>query len=268
MASPERGQTGDRDPVPVAILAGGLGTRLRAVTGDRVPKPLVEVAGRPFLEYLLDQVSAAGFRDVCLLTGHGAEAIRARIGDGERWHLRIGYSQETTPMGTGGALRLAVGQLAAPRLLVMNGDSFLDASPTRLVEAHAAMNDARGILATLALVRVADASRFGSVTLGPDGGVTAFREKGDALGPGLVSAGVYVIEREMIDIIPAGRPISLERDIWPRYCDGRLSGVEVEGAFADIGTPRSLAALRARPGPLVAASRRTADPVIRSPTGR
>lgn len=233
--------------LPAWILAGGLGTRLRDVVGDELPKSLVEVDGRPFVDHLLAWLAAQGCRDVCLLTGHGADALVDHVGDGSRWGLAVSYSREREPLGTGGALRHALPLLRGPRTLVLNGDSFVDVALEHLVRSHLEARGARGVLATLVLVRVEDTSRFGSVTLAGDGTIAAFREKSAARGAGFVSAGIYLVEGELIERIPAGRPVSLEREVWPVLLDGRLLGLPVERPFTDLGTPESLQALRADP---------------------
>jgi NDP-sugar pyrophosphorylase family protein len=237
--------------VAALILAGGLGTRLRPVIGEDLPKSLVDVAGRPFIDGLLSQLARQGIRDVYLLVGHGADAMRAHVGDGARWELRVRYSQEREPLGTGGALRHALPKLTGARFVVMNGDSFVEVALPAVVDAHDRAHRDLGVLATLVLVREEDTERFGSVELGPEGRITAFREKASARGPGLVSAGVYVMERAAIASIPPGRAVSLEREVWPSLIDGGLAGHVVRGAFADLGTPRSLEALRSEPDRLL-----------------
>ena len=217
-----------------AILCGGLGTRLRPVAGD-TPKALVEIAGAPFLDRLLAQLAASGLRDVVLCTGVGADSVAAHCGDGSRWGLEIRISREDTPLGTGGALGLARGLIASSPFLVLNGDSFVEADFRSLLSFHAA----RGAEATLLLVRVPDRSRFGSVRLADGSRIAAFEEKGLA-GPGLVNAGVYALSRTVLEAIPAGRPVSLESEVFPSLVGGALFGFETEARFIDIGTPESL----------------------------
>ena len=105
--------------------------------------------------------------------------------------------------------------------------------------------------ATLALTPREDASRFGAVTLADDGAIVAFREKDPEPAPGLVSAGIYVLERSVLESIPPDRPVSLEREVWPALLDGRLRGLPMTGAFTDMGVPDAFAALQADPSPLV-----------------
>jgi D-glycero-alpha-D-manno-heptose 1-phosphate guanylyltransferase len=230
------------------ILAGGLGTRLRSVIGADLPKPMATFAGRPFLSWLVLQLRREGIRDLWLLTGHGASVVQTYFGTGDAHGVRLRYSVDPSPLGTGGALRHVLPKLEGDRFLVTNGDSFLSAPLRPLLDAHAGGTAA----ATLALVAHPDAGRFGSVDLGPDGAIRAFREKDPAGGPGIISAGIYVVERHVLDAIPAGRPVSLEREVWPALTAGRLRGVVLDGAFTDMGIPEAFAALQADPSPLVA----------------
>jgi NDP-sugar pyrophosphorylase family protein len=242
------------------ILVGGLGTRLRAVLGPALPKPMAPVGGPPFLAYLLGQLRRHGLGEVWLLTGFGAASVEGYFGTGDGWDLTIGYSVEPEPLGTGGALRHVLPRLSGERFLVMNGDSFLGAPLDLLVRAHERARAATpATLASLALARVDDARRFGSVERAPDGRVTGFREKTPPAGfaapasstvdpdakaaAALINAGVYVVERALIESLAPRGPVSLERDVFPTLTDGRLHGVELAGPFMDIGLPESYAAI-------------------------
>jgi len=218
-----------------AVLAGGLGTRLRPAVGDR-PKVLAPVAGRPFVAHLLDRLDAAGVRRVVLLTGHRAGEVRARLGT-RHGGMGLAYSEEPAPLGTGGALRLAWPHLDAPTVLLLNGDSYCGLN----VKALTAFHRRRGAGVSMALVRVDDAGRFGRVrTAG--GRVTAFAEKQGPGLPGWINAGVYLIGRGLVESIPAGRPVSLERKLLPAWvAQGRVFAHRSAGPFLDIGTPGSYA---------------------------
>lgn len=238
-------------PLPAFVLAGGLGLRLRPVTGA-APKSLASVGGRPFLEYVLDHLATTGIRDVTLCTGHGATAIAAAIGAGERFGLRVRYSPEPEPLGTAGAIRLAFDRTGVDRALVLNGDSFFDIELGALAAAHARL----GGLVTFALREVPDSDRYGTVALDADGTVLAFREKG-AAGPGLINAGTYVLERSALDTVVPGTAVSLERDVFPRLVDAgrrdrarRIAGVPFDGYFIDIGVPEDHARADRDPSPL------------------
>jgi NDP-sugar pyrophosphorylase family protein len=219
----------------VAILAGGFGTRLLPVVSDR-PKALAEIHGRPFLAYLLDQLSNAGSSRVVLCTGHRGEQIEQAFGERYR-NLQILYSRETRPLGTGGALRLALPYLLSDPVLVMNGDSFCATGLTSFWDWHAT----RGSQATMLLADVPKTERYGSVKIDHDGAVTEFTEKKKG-GSGSINAGVYLLSRQIIDSIPEGTVVSLEHDIFPALMSHGLYGYQERGRFLDIGTPEDFAA--------------------------
>jgi NDP-sugar pyrophosphorylase family protein len=235
--------------LPVAILAGGLGTRLRPALPDR-PKALAPIGDRTFLERQIALLRDRGARRFVLCVGWEAERIEAALGDGGRLGVAIEYSAEGPQLlGTGGALRLA-----APRLggtaLVVNGDTWLDTDYGALVARHREEHAAAGALATLAVTRTGDRARSGTVLLDAAARrVVAFREK-DPAGEGWVSAGTYVIEPALVASLPADEPRSLEREVFPAaLAAGRvLAALAVTDPFFDIGTPETLAAFRARAG--------------------
>jgi D-glycero-alpha-D-manno-heptose 1-phosphate guanylyltransferase len=222
--------------IPVAILAGGLGTRLRAAIGER-PKVVAEVNGRPFLAHLLDQVARFGFRDVILCVGWQADAVEAALG-ASHGPLRLRYSREPEPLGTAGALRLALPLLAGPEVMVLNGDSFCDAD----LAAAWAWHRAQHAPATLVLVEMADTSRYGRVEVAPSGAICRFVEKQDGGTKGWINAGIYLLARNRIESIAPGRALSLERDVLPGWVDAGLMGHCVQARFIDIGTPQSYSA--------------------------
>ena len=237
----------DLRDVTAVILAGGLGTRLRPVVADR-PKVLAEVHGRPFLAFLLDQLAAAGIRDVVLCIGYRGEQVRAAFGEAYG-ALRLRYSQESRLLGTAGALRLALPLLHSDPVLVMNGDSFCEADLASFTRWHRR----RGAAATLLLARVPDTGRYGRVELDAEGRVLRFEEKGSPGGPGWVNAGVYLLSRRLLSTIPAGRPVSLEREVFPAWIGRGLYGHRSTGRFLDIGTPEAYATAEAFFAPEVVA---------------
>jgi NDP-sugar pyrophosphorylase family protein len=220
--------------VTAAIFAGGLGTRLRASVADR-PKVLAEVSGRPFLAHLLDQLEAAGVRDAVLCTGYLGEQIEAAFG-AAHGTVRLRYSRESEPLGTGGALRLAAPLFESDPVLVLNGDSYCGADLAALRARHTAS----GAEGTILLTHVPDAGRYGRVLLGAGGVVEAFREKSSSE-PGWINAGLYLLSRRLIESIPVEGAVSLEQDILPAWVSRGLSGHPAEGRFIDIGTPESYA---------------------------
>jgi mannose-1-phosphate guanylyltransferase len=214
------------------ILAGGSGTRLRPLT-SRVAKPVVTLVDRPFIVYMLDWLRRHAITDVILCCGFQADGVAAVLGDGSRYGVRLRYVAESEPLGTGGPLALA-GELLDERFLVCNGDILTDIDLSAQIAAH----ERSGAVATLALVEVADASAYGLVRCAPDGAVLAFVEK--PAGPvedALISAGAYVLERSVLDLIPAGREVSIEREVWPSLIGAGLYGHRAEGYWLDIGTP-------------------------------
>ena len=224
----------ERKPLEAMILVGGKGTRLQNMVSDR-PKPLAEVAGRPFVEWLVIALQAQGVRRLIFCTGYMSEVIEAHFGDGRQWGMEILYSRDPIPLGTAGAIRYALGQVRSDRFLVRNGDSYCRVNVSSLEEAHVA----RGACASLWLVPVDDCRRYGWVEIGEDGAVQAFHEKPSEKHDGLISAGVYLLEREVVESIPEGLSISIETDFFPRLIGNGLYAVVGKGPFLDIGIPEA-----------------------------
>lgn len=221
------------DQVDALILAGGLGTRLRPVVSDR-PKALAEVAGRPFLDVLLDRLAAAGVRRCVLSLGHLAAAVQAQVA--HRTAPDCVCVVEPQPLGTGGALRFCLSALRSEHVLAMNGDSVVDLDFSAFLAFH--LNHGEAL--SMACVARDDRSASGGVSLDAHGVLTQFDEKRADLGPGLINAGVYLMRREVIAAIPEGEAVSLEREVFPAYL-GRARGFVASGGFLDIGTPETFA---------------------------
>jgi nucleoside-diphosphate-sugar epimerase/dTDP-glucose pyrophosphorylase len=221
------------------VLAGGLGTRLRATVSDR-PKVLAEVRGRPFLAHLLDRLCAAGVGEIVISIGYRGADVRAAFGTAYRGRP-LRYAEEPSPLGTAGALRALLPELDSDPMLVLNGDSWCEVDLAELWRWHAT----RGANATLCLTHVADTRRFGRVAVNEHGGIEGFVEKGDALEAGWINAGVYVFSQAVLGVIPPGRPVSLEREILPAWIGRGLYGMRVAGRFIDIGTADSYRAAQA-----------------------
>jgi D-glycero-alpha-D-manno-heptose 1-phosphate guanylyltransferase len=219
--------------ITAAILAGGLGTRLRPVIPDR-PKVLAKVGGRPFIVYLLDQLAAAGIQDVVLCTGYLGDRVKEVLGE-SHGPLSLIYSQDPSPLGTGGALRLALPIFLADQVLILNGDSFCDAN----LRALALIHRLRKAKATILLVEVSDTGRFGWVEVDAAGAVRGFLEKGRKRGPGWINGGIYLIERSLLQTIPPDQRVSLEQESFPAWVGQGLYGFRSHGRFFDIGTPES-----------------------------
>jgi D-glycero-alpha-D-manno-heptose 1-phosphate guanylyltransferase len=222
------------------ILAGGFGTRLRPVVNDR-PKVLAEVAGRPFLEYLFEQLTRAGMQQVIISTGYLGGQIQDRYGS-SYGDVSLAYAHETSPLGTGGALRLAAEQAHGSRVLALNGDSFVGLDLERFYSAH---RDAFLLMpregASVALVRVEETSRYGRVEFSNTRRIREFKEKQASSGAGWINAGVYLIPRQQLLELPPVKEISLEREVFPAWiAKGELAAFPAEAAtFIDIGTPES-----------------------------
>jgi NDP-sugar pyrophosphorylase family protein len=214
----------------VAILAGGLGTRLRPLT-EKCPKPLVEVGGRPFLEWQLLDLKRQGFRRVVLLVAYLGEMIEARFGDGAALGLRIDYSYEPEPLGTGGALRLALPKLDQAFVL-LNGDSFLRAPLAAMARALDADADALAVVSTY--------DRREPVPVIPnlrvDGNRVLAYEKDAGLAKGfsVIDSGAYVLRRELLADAPLGK-FQLEALWQGAIAGGRLRAFPVAERFYDIG---------------------------------
>lgn len=216
----------------VAILVGGLGTRLRGVVSG-LPKAMAPVAGRPFLEHQVLGLKERGFTRILLLVGYLANPIIEYFGDGSSLGVEISYSKEPEQLGTAGALKNAEESLDET-LLLLNGDTHLELDYDRFIGFH----QKNRALITIALLQVEDASRYGSVGLDVDGKVMAFSEKSGGA-PGLINGGAYVMERQVLASIEPARPISLEKEVIPALIGRSASvyGFVSGGRFIDIGTP-------------------------------
>jgi mannose-1-phosphate guanylyltransferase len=215
------------------ILVGGEGTRLRPLTVT-VPKPVLPLVDRPFLAHMLEWVRRHGVDDVIMSCGFLATSVRNVLGDGSQFGLRLRFVEEPEPRGTAGALKYAE-DLLDDRFLMLNGDVLTDIDLTAQVAQH----EATGAVGTLALVPVEDPSAYGLVRLHEDRSVKEFVEKptADSIDTNLISAGAYVLERRVLDLIPPDRNVSIEREIWPRLVGEGLFAYAAEAYWLDIGTP-------------------------------
>ena len=215
------------------ILVGGEGTRLRPLTST-VPKPVVPLVDRPFISFMLEWLRQHGIDDVIMSCGFLATSVRNVLGDGSELGIRLRFVEEPDPRGTAGALKFAESMLDE-RFLMLNGDVLTDID----LSAQIAQHEATGATATLALVPVADPSNYGLVHVNDDRSVRDFLEKPspDAIDTNLISAGAYVLERSILDLVPAERNVSIEREIWPRLVGNGLYAFSSESYWLDIGTP-------------------------------
>jgi NDP-sugar pyrophosphorylase family protein len=221
--------------VQAVILAGGLGTRLRPLTLER-PKPVVPLLNVPFLSYQLGLLGAHGVRDVILSVSHRPEAIRAIMARERLGAVRLRDVVETDPLGTAGGVRNAA-DLVDGRVVVLNGDVLTDLDLGAMLQAH----EARGAAASIYLTPVENPTAYGLVDLEPDGRVHRFLEKPgwDEVTTNTINAGVYVLERELLDWIPKGVPYSMEREFFPLLLERGVAfyGFVSPGYWLDIGTP-------------------------------
>src|SRR5215210_5502879 len=215
------------------ILVGGEGTRLRPLTST-VPKTVVPLVDRPLIVYMLEWLRRHGVDDVIMSCGFLATSVRNVLGDGSQLGLRLRFVEEPEPRGTAGALKYAE-DLLAERFLMLNGDVLTDMDLTAQVAQH----EATGAVGTLALVPVADPSAYGLVRIHEDNAVKGFLEKpsADQIDTNLISAGAYVLERSVLDMIEPDKNVSIEREIWPRLVGHGLFGFAAEAYWLDIGTP-------------------------------
>lgn len=215
------------------ILVGGQGTRLRPLTST-VPKPVVQLVDRPFMTFMLEWLRGHGIDDVIMSCGFLADSVRDVLGDGSGLGIRLRFVEEPEPLGTAGALKLAEPMLEE-RFLMLNGDVLTDIDLSSQIAQH----ERTGARATLALVPVEDPSAYGVVILEQDRSVRDFVEKP---APGevdsrLISAGAYVLEREILELVAPDRNVSIEREVWPRLVGNGLYGFPSDSYWLDIGTP-------------------------------
>ncbi len=218
------------------VLVGGEGTRLRPLT-ETVPKPALTLVDRPFLAYMIEWLAGHGVDEVVLACGFLPDVLReALAGEEERAGVSISYVVEPERRGTAGAIRFAADELGdrlEDRFLALNGDVLTDLDLTALLRAH----EERGARATLGLHPVEDSSAYGLVRSDESGVVLEFLEKTGEQAPGEINAGMYALERSVLNLIPPGEEVSIERDVFPRLVGEGLHGLRLDGYWMDIGTP-------------------------------
>jgi NDP-sugar pyrophosphorylase family protein len=223
--------------VQAVVLVGGEGTRLRPLTLE-TPKPMVPVMNMPFLERTLRRLKAAGIDDVILPAGYLPEAITSYFGDGSSLGLRLRYVIEETPLGTAGALKNVAQYIDGP-FFVLNGDILTSLDLRAMLDYHRR----KGGIGTLHLIRVQDPSAFGCVVHDATGKVGTFVEKPkrEEAPTNEINAGTYLLEREVLDLIPAGRPVSIERETFPAIIAGArpLYAYTTDDYWIDLGKPEA-----------------------------
>ncbi|WP_057349166.1 sugar phosphate nucleotidyltransferase [Mycobacterium tuberculosis] len=221
--------------VDAVVLVGGKGTRLRPLTLS-APKPMLPTAGLPFLTHLLSRIAAAGIEHVILGTSYKPAVFEAEFGDGSALGLQIEYVTEEHPLGTGGGIANVAGKLRNDTAMVFNGDVLSGGDLAQLLDFHRS-NRAD---VTLQLVRVGDPRAFGCVPTNEEDRVVAFLEKTEDPPTDQINAGCYVFERNVIDRIPQGREVSVEREVFPALLadgDCKIYGYVDASYWRDMGTP-------------------------------
>jgi len=220
----------------VAILAGGRGTRIRDLHPD-TPKPLIEVAGKPFLEWIIRYWARLGVQRFVVSAGYKFEAIRAYLDARRSDGVEIACVIENSPLGTGGAARYAAAAAIGDPIVVVNGDSIVAGDLATGLET---LNDP-SLDGMLFGIPVRDASRFGTIAVNACGHLTGFEEKRP--GPGLVNAGVYLFRRRLFDHFPDTTPLSMEFDVFPHLirAQARIGVSPLDASLLDIGIPETLA---------------------------
>ncbi len=216
------------------VLVGGEGTRLRPLT-DKVPKPAITLVDRPFLAYMVEWLGSHGVGEVVLACGFLPDRLREALGEGEHEGVKLTYVTEPERLGTAGAIRFAadaLGDRLEDRFFALNGDLLTELDLGALLRSH----EERGARATIGLHQVDDAAAFGLVVCDEAGVVLSFTEKTGIAEPGEVNAGAYVLERSVLDLIPAGRNVSIETEVFPRLVGEGLCGLPLDGYWMDIGT--------------------------------
>lgn len=215
------------------ILAGGFGTRLQSVVND-VPKPMAPINNIPFLNYVFDYLKFYQIEHVVLSTGYLAEKILDYYKE-EFNGIKISYTKEETPLGTGGGIRLAITKCTTTDVLVLNGDSFFDVD----INIHYSNHLLKQANCTLALRKVDNAARYGTIQLGDLNAIDAFKEKDSVEREGLINGGVYILNREIyLSKTEVNSAFSIEKDFYEkRIKELTIFGFEYNGYFIDIGIP-------------------------------
>jgi len=224
------------------ILAGGLGKRLRKVVRNK-PKSMAPVLGKPFLQYQIEQLKKYNIIEIVLCVGYLANQIKSYFQDGTKFGVNIRYAEEKNPLGTAGALKNARNYLEDEAFLVLNGDSYSGVDFLKFIQFH---REKKGE-GTILLTRVCQAEDYGLVKIDEHNRITRFFEKpGKTCSGSIINAGVYLLEPQVLNYIPEGRQISLEREIFPHLLKKKvpLFGYLTSDYFIDIGTPQKYAQIQ------------------------
>ena len=227
------------------LLCGGLGTRLRSVVSDR-PKPMADIAGKPFLHYLVKMLSESGVKHLIFALGYMGEQIEAYFKNGEDYGLSISYSYEDSPLGTGGAIRNALSKVSEENVLVLNADTYFHTDYENLLSQQLKPQ----AMMTIASRKIEDISRYGAILKDETGRILRWNEKmssdqAEVLRSGEINGGIYVMKKSLIEKIPEGKQ-SLENDCIPAWLKEGifLQALPSDGYFMDIGIPEDYAQFR------------------------
>lgn len=218
--------------IDVLILAGGLGTRLRAAIGEN-QKVMAEVEGEPFLKKIVDDLKKQGFRRFILCTGYQAATVEQYFSHYDEAVITIEFSEEKEPLGTGGAIKQAKALIHSDSFLVLNGDSFCKLDLKAFVEFHRSKKS----MVTFALVAPEEGKDYGQVILDEDQKICGFEEKVESKQGSFVNAGMYCFQKECLAQMPAQQKFALEYDCFPHWVEKNMYGFVIDRRFFDIGTP-------------------------------
>lgn len=211
------------------IMAGGYGTRLRPLT-NRIPKPMVPIIDKPLIGYLVEHLREQGIKDIILTLGYKPEVILDYLGDGKRYGVNIRYVIEREPLGTAGGVK-NVSDMLEDTFLVLSGDAFTNIEVDAMLDYHYV----KGGLLTMAVKKMDDVKEYGVVKLNENNKVVDFVEKPLVSREKCVNTGIYILEPEVLDIIPNNEKYDFARDLFPRIIDN-MYGYEMQGYWSDIGT--------------------------------
>ncbi|MDO9001702.1 MAG: nucleotidyltransferase family protein [Bacteroidota bacterium] len=215
------------------ILAGGFGTRLQSVISE-LPKPMAPINNEPFLNYQLNYLKHYGIKNVILSVGYLSEKIKEYYGSNFNG-LEIDYVVEETPLGTGGGIRLALEKCKDDSVLVLNGDSFFDVDLIKFFNLHKSKNS----INSLALRRVDNANRYGTIEINHENKIISFQEKSNSSKEGIINGGVYILNKKLyLQSTPVNTNFSIEKDFFEKQLTNLIiTGFEFDGYFIDIGIP-------------------------------
>lgn len=224
--------------VKAVIMAGGQGTRLKAVSGD-TPKPMVPLLGRPILEHILILLKKEGFEDICITLRYKADEIKNYFGNGEKFGLRIRYSTEDAPLGTAGGVKNCRDFFGDEDFLVISGDAACDFRLHELMARHKAENAA----VTMALYKNPNPLSYGLTVTDGEGRVRSFIEKPNwpRVVSDMVNTGIYIISPRVMELVPDGREFDFAKELFPLLLGKgeKILGIAMDGYWCDVGSPLS-----------------------------